>query len=713
MAARRSLGGGRVLGSGKSLAPPAPPIKQPVTNIGLLSPSESSVSLNSQASSAPLSVQNEDLASQVALDGHGSAQAAAAASSRMVCPICNEEMVTLLQLNRHIDDLHGNLEEIEQDEAKTWFKQQMVKTKKFQPLQMLNQKLRGLEIFESNNEISPPPTATPPQGSRGASPAPPPPPPRSAETPLEPDDVVVKSHWQRASGHDGCADPMCGKRLGANNGQVNCRHCGKLFCDEHTMYQMKLSRSAQHEPVRGLWYRVCETCYKTRDGYNDHNGAERNHSDFFQARRRKTVDKQYLETSRLETRLTRLTQLLADPPLPESGQGSLWSSLVGDNKGRLRALEQTVVPWQEDVEVNDCPFCRQPFSQYSFRRHHCRTCGRVVCGDPATGCSAELGLDVDTKRSTGKIAVNVRLCKDCHRTIFSKPDFARELTAQTPGTYPFLSRLWQELSRSCLSIKTETQDAATLDPCWRANDDIFSEGKYRKPLANPNDLADQRAYQTLKQFEHGIRLLLPRFQRLLVTLQDPDNPPPSAKLAEASKVRRRLTDSFTQYDFAARRMRDLPTESQTQQKLQMAIYQQSMSFLHIHMLPLKSLPKIMRHAAPRTKPPTALAAIKYNEIANGSERPSSSRASSASSTAQITALEAEEKELRERLMVLEEQKFFVEEMIGDANRRRKFDEVAALAQNVEDLTREVDQIQGQLAGMDFAGAYSGVGDVIK
>ena len=38
------------------------------------------------------------------------------------------------------------------------------------------------------------------------------------------------------------------------------------------MYQMKLSRSAQHEPVRGLWYRVCETCFKSREGYNDHNG---------------------------------------------------------------------------------------------------------------------------------------------------------------------------------------------------------------------------------------------------------------------------------------------------------------------------------------------------------------------------------------------------------------------------------------------------------
>lgn len=95
MASRRSLGGGRVLGSGKSLEPPLPPSK-PVTavrNTGLLSPSESSISLSSQTSSTPFSTETEDITSRVALDEHGSAQAAAAASSRMVCPICNEEMV--------------------------------------------------------------------------------------------------------------------------------------------------------------------------------------------------------------------------------------------------------------------------------------------------------------------------------------------------------------------------------------------------------------------------------------------------------------------------------------------------------------------------------------------------------------------------------------------------------------------------------------------
>jgi hypothetical protein len=270
--------------------------------------------------------------------------------------------------------------------------------------------------------------------------------------------------------------------------------------------------------------------------------------------------------------------------------------------------------------------------------------------------------NIVTENGAGKVAIDVRLCRDCQRTIFSKADFARAQAAQTP---------------------------------------------------------DLRAYQNLVQFEHGIRLLLPKFQRLLVPLQDPEHPPSPAQLAEASKVRRRLTDAFTQYDVAARRIRDLPTESPTQARLQKAIYQQATSFLHVHMLPLKSLPRIMKRATtsdrstPNGRSQSALSSIQFNEIADGNgSRPTSSRNSSTSSAA-VTALEVEEKELRERLIVLEEQKFFVSDMIADANKRRKFDEVGSLAQNVEDLSREIDQIQSQLAQMDFASAYATDQSAIK
>lgn len=128
----------------------------------------------------------------------------------------------------------------------------------------------------------------------------------------------------------------------------------------------------------------------------------------------------------------------------------------------------------------------------------------------------------------------------------------------------------------------------------------------------------------------------------------------------------------------------------------------------------------MKHASngrpgqtPNGNPQSALSSINYNNLANGNDsRPSSSRNSSTSSAA-LTALESEEKQLRERLIVLEEQKFFVSEMIADANKRRKFDEVGSLAQNVEDLSREIDQIQSQLAQMDFASAYKAGDEPVK
>lgn len=78
--------GRRVLGTQKTQTlKPDPPPNRPhhSRNVSLLSPSESSIS--SQPSTPP----THDLAANVSL---GQA-AAASASSRLVCPICNEEMV--------------------------------------------------------------------------------------------------------------------------------------------------------------------------------------------------------------------------------------------------------------------------------------------------------------------------------------------------------------------------------------------------------------------------------------------------------------------------------------------------------------------------------------------------------------------------------------------------------------------------------------------
>jgi hypothetical protein len=123
-------------------------------------------------------------------------------------------------------------------------------------------------------------------------------------------------------------------------------------------------------------------------------GFERGHTDEFETIRRRTVDKQYLEVGRLEKRLSKLTQLLANPPLEDSGGGGSMLWPLGGAKSQQRALEQSVISWEDDASVPKCPFCQQEFTNYTFRRHHCRTCGRVVCGDPRTDCSANVGLNV-------------------------------------------------------------------------------------------------------------------------------------------------------------------------------------------------------------------------------------------------------------------------------------------------------------------------------
>ncbi|KAJ6116501.1 hypothetical protein N7512_006226 [Penicillium capsulatum] len=646
---RRTLGGGRVLGTPSALS--SAPSPQPKPRV--LSPTTSSVSLNSQTSASQFSSETQDLTSRISLEnGDTSISAAPAApGAQLSCPICSEEMVTLLQLNRHLDDIHQNLEEVRQDEVKDWFKVQMEKARRFQPLAVLNQKLKGLDVFESN-ENQTTSVASRPLAAHAGTPEPP--------KVFDPEDLITKEHWQAGCLYDTCLEPSCGRRLNATNRCVNCRKCGKLFCEEHTMYQMKLSRSAQHEPVRGIWARVCETCYKSREGYNDHNGVTRDQGAFFKSIRKQTVDKEFLEVSRLEKRLTRLTQLLASLPPDQIHPGAAKLFTIAWQSDQRKAVEQTVVSWQDDTSVSRCPFCQQDFSGYSFRRHHCRTCGRVVCGDPATGCSSEIGLSIAPVAKAEKTPANKLINVD------------------------------EGLRGGCLAEAPEV-----------------------------------RAYENLVQFERGIRLHLPKFQKLLAALQDPRRPPSPAQLADASKVRKRLMDSFAKYDVAARRIRDLPTQSPSQRRLQKAIYQQASNFLHLHMLPLKSLPKVLKHATSnsdgtpsRTGSPavpngssggdrprdSALVSIKYNDRIGANASTSSVNSDTSSA---VSALEAEEKSLRDRLIVLEEQKFFVSEMIADANRRRKFDEVSSLAVNVEDLSREIDRVNGMLSGLDFEGVYTG------
>ncbi|CAI4213109.1 unnamed protein product [Parascedosporium putredinis] len=430
-------------------------------------------------------------------------------------------LVTLLQLNQHLDDSHQELPEIEQDEVKTWFDKQVRKAKRFQPLSVINQKLRGLEVFESNDS-----------------------------------DLVVASGSARGPGQQRPADSPS-------------------------------TRTSLLPDITG-------------------------------------------STKRPTTFAPTPHAVAGSAPPPEhvsSGPNPILSpvaTLTGQNSSR-KLLEQSVVTWEEDASVAKCPFCRQDFGSWTFRRHHCRTCGRVVCADPQTGCSAEVGLNVATPVPApggGQLSIDVRMCRDCSRTIFAKRDFQASLTTKPP---------------------------------------------------------DQRAYETLRHPSH-------------------------AQIKEASKIRKRLIDSFAKYDLASRRMRDLRTTSDQQLRLQKAVYAAASSFLHANMLPLKSSPSSPSPSSSHLSPlrngggPSSTSAVDASETA--------SQASETSTI--VSALETEEKGLRERLVVLDEQRFMVKQMVDAARDARRFEEVTALSRNLDELDEEIDRVKSMVGVVEerWQGLYA-------
>jgi hypothetical protein len=416
------------------------------------------------------------------------------------------------------------------------------------------------------------------------------------------------------------------------------------------------------------------------------------HTKSFSEIRKKRVERQTLEATRLEKRLTKLTKLLASPPeeVQPSGGAILYPvTTLTSQKNQRKLLEQSVVTWEEDASVSKCPFCQQEFGSWTFRRHHCRICGRVVCSDPLTGCSTEVGLNVASRTS-------IALVPDAELmlTIAAHPALEKQQPARGAGP---------------------GQISMDIRMCRDCNHAVFSRRAFSLSISHKPP--DQRAYETLRQFEAGILLLMPSFQRALLPLQperdasgmEVEKPLPThSQIQEAAKFRKRLIDSFTKYGAAAKRIRDLKSSSQQQLQLQQSIYSGASAFLHTHMLPLKSVPQMLRSGSSKSSRLLSLtsgtngssSSLNLSPLRNGEVAESETASQASETSTAMSALETEEKDLRERLVVLEEQRFMVKQMVNSARGARRFEEVSALTRNVEELDMEIRKLQKQVGGVE-------------
>lgn len=460
-------------------------------------------------------------------------------ASALSCPICQESMVTLLQLNRHLDDVHSE-KSAENEQVKSWFKKKVEKARQIHSVNNILQHsgLGKLDLFvedgiSADNQSTSTVTAT-------AS--------SSKQSVKRTDENVTRKHWQKPSGRDYCSDPVCDKLLNARNGSINCRHCGKLFCNEHTMYQMKLSKNAKHSPQRGVWCRVCETCYKTRRGYSDNSGMVKDLTQNYFALRQPRIDIKELEVNKLEKRAVTLIKELATYG-NESGLLSY---------GRLQQrknIERQAAIWEDEKMVDSCRICQQKFG-YLLRKHHCRICGQVVCADLTRDCSRDVQLSIlaallenEQNKLPRNARVSIRMCFDCKHKIFMKRNFERDLN--------------QPLSQLL------------------------------------------RLFDSFSRVKNIIELNLPKFQALLSARNDPEFPPPHATIEEASAVRKKLLDSFVQCDNLSRKILSYHATTNTEKRLQKQIYSVATQYLQERMLPLKTLPHALKHG----KQPSVLSEV--------------------------------------------------------------------------------------------------------
>lgn len=224
-----------------------------------------------------------------------------------------------------------------------------------------------------------------------------------------------------------------------------------------------------------------------------------------------------------------------------------------------------------------------------------------------------------------------------------------------------------------------------------------------------------KLYETLISLQREIEQSLPEFQEMIMGLQkhdavaalganfdddvrgDPLVAPPSrdpqtlqaikaknrtalALQRDAAQARKQLLANFANYDLVAKKIRALDDEGNVSlARIKMAIYTRANVFLQTYMFPLQNLPKLSSSAT-----------------SSGRNSPSRKGSPSKKGMAGTNGAEDDQAELRESLVVLEQQLTQVRQFAASASKARKLQDASSLNASANDLEAEIARIKKQL-----------------
>lgn len=639
-----------------SLQPPPPPPQQPQPQRSVTisrrqfgpataKPQSSATTLvpqptNDRPTPPPKSPQSNPV-STVSSNGNGNGDVPSPTGTPVqgvACPICNISVRNLAQLNYHLDTIHPEEPEDVKSAVSQFFKNAQ---KVFNPIAknatttLKNIPANSSELLRKIQDLDLD-SAGPGNSLSG------PPPPGTFQGWTDPraDATVTRRHWVKETDQDVCLQPYCEKSLGIRYGRVHCRSCGNIFCDTHTLFQLKLNAQARHD-TSGLWCRVCEGCFvkaKKEEDELDAGGVLRNLTTPFTNARTKNVEKKHLEINRLEKRIEKLAQIhqqydtgVSSTSAPSSPTPSISSTTSGTGTGsvrskggllrsvtstkgqQLKASEQAIVKWEDDADVTGCFICLSIFNRYGNWKHHCRLCGRVICEN----CSKKtpLYLNMSTYPGGTDAVGHTRACKECVHIVFKRREHAAD-------------------------------------------------------RRRPN--AVMKYYGSLMRLKERIDAALPQFQEMLASLSqqtDMNQAHPDYKLA--AKSRKELLDDFALFDSISKKIAKLPAHTQHQKQLYNNLYWWATQYLQTNMFPLSVIPKVF-----------------------GTVEKDPKRQDTSSPGPSISSLDNDiSPEAQAQMAVMEEQRRIVESYIEEATRKRKFDDVKSLKMSLQELDNEIAAIR--------------------
>lgn len=547
-------------------------------------------------------------------------------STEIFCPICSEKMLTLAQLNQHLDDEHALDSDSSGDSVTN---NDRDKTGKPETMAIQGDlgnwvKKSLIESFIGPSEVTSPAKASNVSHESYISDS------ASSSKEMLPKKSrrkvhIPRSHWQKPSGDDHCHYSRCNRKLGLKNGLVNCRKCGKLFCNQHTTYRMKLNCDLESDPVTGVWCRVCVGCFKERPCWNQPNtGYEHDLTLSFRKLRSINSDLSSLSKLNLEKRLFKLVDYLK---MVDCGKMDYKEYVV---------QEKELVPWNDGPSSAVCNICHRKFS-FFLRRHHCRICGSTVCDDVNSGCSMAVPVDMIVQ------LLDITLPDEVSNRAYSSTKFPESKTVKN------------------MSIRI----------CIRCKRVLFDK---RLSYREQDRLGRSEFVSTYA-----------KFRALTGVIDNVDKDSNDTKLINYFSHIEQMTKQFGQ------RIKIMDKGGKNgQSEIQICKSLQSLMIGYIQ----ENMPRLRCIQKKRIEEEKRLKA-KQKDYANGNSPASNGQKKENKLTLREIRLK------REKLMVLMEQKYMIENLHETYKKQRKFDDLRALDDNLKDLNKEIDTIHDEIGSEAF------------